>query len=101
MGNKPWEMLNGPDILGDDNFRSLLQSQNRGYDVDIPKRKQLLRHLPLAEIEGKGRKRGDWMREAYSEHGYTMQAIADYAGLHHSTVSLSIKEFDNNPPFKG
>jgi REP element-mobilizing transposase RayT len=100
IASKPWEMLNGPDILGDDDFRSALQSQNRGRDVDIPKRKQLLRHLPLAEIEGEGRERCDWMREAYCDHGYTMQAIADYAGLHHSTVSLLIKASDNNPRFK-
>ena len=100
MASKPWEMLNGPDILGDDDFRSALQSQNRGHDVDIPRRKQLLRHLPLEEIEGEGRERSDWMRDAYCEHGYTMQAIADYAGVHHSTVSLSIKEADKNPPFK-
>jgi len=93
-------MLNGPDVLGDDSFRSALQSQNKGHDVDIPKRKQLLRHLPLTEIEGEGRERSDWMREAYCEHGYTMRVIADYAGLHHSTVSLSIKELDNNPRIK-
>jgi len=36
------------------------------------------------------------MREAYRDHGYTMQAIADHAGLHHSTVSRLIKEGDDN-----
>jgi len=94
LGSKPWDMLNGPDILGDDNFRSALQSQVKGGDVDIPRRKQVLRHLPLAEIaEGD---RGAWMREAYCEHGYTMQAIAEFAGLHHSTVSRLIKEQSEN-----
>jgi len=100
MASKPWKALNGPDVLGNDDFRSALQTQNRGHDVGVPRRKQLLRHLPLAEIEGEGRERGEWMREAYCEHGYTMQAIADYAGVHHSTVSLLIKKADRNPPFE-
>ncbi len=67
---------------------------------DIPKRKKLLRHLPLAEIVGTGRTASEWMREAYRSHGYTMQMIADYAGLHHSTVSRLIKERDENAPNK-
>jgi len=36
------------------------------------------------------------MREAYWEQGYTMQAIADYAGLHPSTVNRLIKVGDKN-----
>ena len=36
------------------------------------------------------------MQEAYGEHGYTMQEIADYAGLHHSTVSRLIKKGEKN-----
>ncbi|MBL4775977.1 MAG: transposase [Mariprofundus sp.] len=92
---KPWDMLNGPDILGDDDFRRELQSQVRDCDIDIPKRKQLLRHLPLADIAAKKHDRGEWMREAYCEHAYTMQAIAGFAGLHHSTVSRLIKGHEN------
>jgi len=98
---KPWDMLNGPDILGDDNFRSDIQLHVKGFDIDIPKRKQLLRHLPLAAIATENRDRGEWMREAYCEDGYTMQAIGEFSGLHHSTVSLLIKHYENNPRFKG
>jgi len=101
LGYKPWDMLNGPDILGDDHFRSEMQSRVKEFDVDIPMRKQLLRHLPLAAIATKNKDRGEWMREAYCEHGYTMQAIAAFAGVHHSTVSRLIKDYDNNPRFKG
>jgi len=31
------------------------------------------------------------IREAYSEHGYSMAAIAEQAGIHYSTVSKIIK----------
>ncbi|TLS72798.1 hypothetical protein FE236_13450 [Mariprofundus erugo] len=92
----PWDQLNGPDILGDDLFRSRLQAAGSGETAGIPKRKQLLRHLPLSEIAQPDRERSDWIREAYREHGYTMQEIATYCGLHHSTVSRIIKSADEN-----
>jgi len=92
----PWGLLNGPDILGDDDFRSRMQAGNTDAVIGIPKRKQQLRHLPLADIARGDRERTDWMREAYREHGYTMQGIAEYAGLHHSTVSRLIKLGDEN-----
>jgi len=96
QGASPWAQLNGPDILGDDEFRERLQPAKRGVMIGIPKRKQLLRHLPLPEIAREGRERSAWMREAYREHGYTMQEIATYCGLNHSTVSRIIKSADEN-----
>jgi len=92
----PWDRLNGPDILGDDAFRGRLQEGNSTVAVGIAKRKRLLRHLPLSEIARADRERGDWIREAYREHGYTMQEIATYCRLHHSTVSRIIKFADEN-----
>ncbi|MDQ6950078.1 MAG: transposase [Mariprofundales bacterium] len=93
----PWQSLNGPDILGDDAFRGQLKGESDKIPVGITKRKALLRHLPLADISCGERARSDWMREAYQEHGYTMQEIATFAGLHHSTVSRLIKMEDENP----
>jgi len=92
----PWQGLNGPDVLGDDEFRSELQQFKGEGSREIPRRKQTLRHLPLHEIEGQGKPREVWMNEAYQEHGYTMQAIADHVGIHHSTVSRLIKRDDKN-----
>jgi len=92
----PWALLNGPDVLGDDAFRGKLQASHHEMATGIPKRKQILRHLPLSEIMQPGRERGDWMCEAYREHGYTMQEIATFSGLHHSTVNRIIKSSDEN-----
>lgn len=92
----PWEGLNGPDILGSDEFRGNLQQQKTSREHEIPRRKRILRHLPLAEIASADKDRSDWMREAYRDHGYTMQTIAEHAGLHHSTVSRLIKKGDEN-----
>ncbi|MBL4775729.1 MAG: transposase [Mariprofundus sp.] len=98
--SSPWDSLNGPDILGGDEFREHLQGEPGDVPVGIPKRKILLRHLPLADIAQRDRERSDWMSEAYREHGYTMQAIADFAGLHHSTVSRLLKVGRENAPNK-
>ncbi len=92
----PWELLNGPDILGDDEFRGRLQGEPGKIPIGIAKRKKLLRHLPLSEIAQANREQSDWMREAYREHGYTMQAIADFSSMHHSTVSRLIKAGDED-----
>jgi len=92
----PWKSLNGPDILGDDVFRGQLQGESDKIPVGIAKCKVLLRHLPLSDIASEGRVRSDWMREAYRQHGYTMQEIATFAGLHHPTVSRLIKIGDED-----
>jgi len=94
--DSPWASLNGPDILGVDEFRAQLQGEPDKAPIGIAKRKVLLRHLPLSDIAREDRERSDWIREAYREHGYTMQEIADYACLHHSTVSRLIKKGEEN-----
>jgi len=96
MANIPWKSLNGPDILGDETFRGQVRGESTKIPVGITKRKALLRHLPLSEIASKDRLRGEWMREAYREHGYTMQEIGYFAGLHHSIVGRLIKMEDKN-----
>lgn len=96
----PWQSLNGPDVLGDDDFRARLQQSIEGVPVGVARGKAILRHLPLDEIAQGGKEKGEWMLEAYCEHGYTMRAIAEFAGLHHSTVSKLIKEAGENSPIK-
>lgn len=95
----PWSDLNGADVLGDDEFRKELQGKIKSDD-EVPKRKKMLCCLPLAKLESLGDERNVWMREAYRNHGYTMREIAEYANLHHSTVSRLIKKGDENAPFK-
>jgi len=96
----PWLSLNGPDVLGDDQFRGRLQKDIVEIPIGVAKRKAILRHLPLSEIAQGEKERSKWMREAYCEHGYTMQAIAEFANLHHSTVSKLIKFADSDPQIK-
>ncbi|MDQ7004969.1 MAG: transposase [Ghiorsea sp.] len=94
--DSPWQSLNGPDVLGNDEFRARLQQGIGTVPAGVARGKAILRHLPLEEIAQGGKGRGRWMREAYCEHGYTMRAIADFSSLHHSTVSKLIKEAGDN-----
>jgi len=94
--DSPWDGLNGPDVLGSDEFRGGLPPQNSVSNQEIPRKKRILRHLPLSQIAAAHKEQTDWMREAYREHGYTMQAIADHAGLHLPTVSRWLKKGDRN-----
>jgi len=84
-------------VLGGDEFCCELQ-KHINPQADIPKRKKVLRHLLLSEIDSGDRGPGEWMGEAYREHGYTMRAIAEYAKLHHSTVSRFIKKGEGVAP---
>ena len=69
-------------ILGSDAFRNRLLG---GMKVILPA------SLSLAAIEARYAQRGAWMAAAYRDHGYTMQEIADHAGLHISSISKIIK----------
>ncbi len=93
-GITPWNLLNGSDVLGGDTFRKELEAYKGTNMRDIPKKKQILQQLSLSEILTWGETDGVWMREAYRSHGYTMQEIADFAGVHYSTVSRRIKKED-------
>ena len=69
---------------------------------EVPSRARRLAPATLAALRRRHRDRGEWMARAYREHGHTMRRIADAAGLHYSTVSKIIKEWEtqNNSTFK-
>ncbi len=59
-----------------------------------------MRRLAPASLESLRRDnpaRGAWMTRAYREHGYTMREIAAAAGLHYSSVSKLIKQWEQRP----
>jgi len=76
-------------ILGSDAFRNGLLG---GMKSSLPG------GLSLYAIEARYEQRGEWMAAAYRVHGYTMQEIADHAGLHLSSVSKIIKAWEGRGP---
>jgi REP element-mobilizing transposase RayT len=95
-GHKIWEDVKGQSILGDEEFVSRLIDYARGYEEvkEIPKAQRYLNRPNLGEIFknaiGEKRKRDRGIAEAVQRWGYSEKEVADYLGLHYSTVSKLI-----------
>ena len=63
---------------------------------EITKKQRYVTRLPLNEIfEPKDKKSRDQaMYEAHQQYGYTLKDIAEYIGVHYTTVSKVIKRID-------
>lgn len=93
----PWENLRGGVVLGEEAFAGqfqLLLSERRNLE-EIPRAQRLV-HRPaldrLLAIENCNRVRA--ARDAHIEWGYTLKEIAQFWGIHYSTVSRMIKKSD-------
>ena len=84
-------------FIGSDGFIAEIRSMIRGKkrdDSEIPISQRHPGRTPLPELAKTCESRGEWMYKAYREEGYTMKEIADYAGVHYSTVSRVIKQYE-------
>lgn len=97
----PWSSLAGRVFLGRDNF--VQQMQARLDDVkemrEVPKLERfasrpsldsLLADAQLASHQEKSKR----IYEAYRDYGYTQKDIADFLGIHYTTVSRRIKKVE-------
>lgn len=100
--SSPWDSLSGPDVLGGDAFREGLRAAAGTTSAEVPLRARLLAPASLDALRRRHRERGEWMARAYREHGHTMREIAEAAGLHYSSVSKIVKEWEGrkNSTFK-
>jgi len=96
-GKTIWDQLRGGVLLGGDRFvrklAPLLKDITR--QKDIPKAQRYVARPSLAKLF-KGAKRNKVKRDvqitkAYMEYGYTLGQIADYLGLHYSTISRIVR----------
>lgn len=88
-----WDDLRGQVFLGSEAFvermKKVIPNSERLREVPRVQRRPL--GEPLAHYKGMGRK---GMAAAYLSGDYTMQAIADYFGVHYSTVSRVVREYE-------
>jgi putative transposase len=94
----PWSAVRGQVLLGTDSFAEKMRPLLAGKEElkEIPRAQRLLHRPSLEKLFAKGVSgnkvmRDKTIRKAYSEHGYSMAAIAEHAGVHYSTVSKIIK----------
>jgi len=97
-GRRIWDDVKGQSILGGGDFVDRLIGYVRGYEEvkEIPKIQRYLNRPSLTEIfknaRGEKRKRDRGIAEAVKRWGYSGREVANYLGLHYSTVSRLINE---------
>jgi putative transposase len=96
-GRRIWDDVKGQSILGDGDFVNRLVDYARGYGEvkEIPKIQRYLNRPSLVEIfritRGEKRRRDRGITEAVKRWGYSEREVADYLGLHYSTLSRLIR----------
>ena len=89
----PWSNLRAQVFLGDEQFVHRMQShlQSARDDVQIPLPQRRPPPPPLAEIESRAPGRNAAIVAAYATGGYSYQQIADYFGMHFTTVGKIVR----------
>lgn len=95
----PWKNLKGQILLGGagfiENFRNLLSEKEE--IKEIPKVQRYLSRPNLEEIFNQERIKDKQMRDkqihkAIILYGYLLREVADYLGVHYTTISKALKE---------
>jgi putative transposase len=89
----PWDNLKGQVFLGDEQFVNRMQAhiQSGKDDVQIPLAQRRPKPPSLAEIEKRAPDRDAAIIAAYSTGGYSYPQIADYFGVHFTTVGRIVR----------
>ena len=95
----PWRELQGQILLGEDSFVERFKNLLGDKEAikEIPRQQRYAGRLKLKEIfkrKNSGGKKGrnQGIYDAHINYGYTLKEIADYLGIHYTTVSKVIKE---------
>jgi hypothetical protein len=100
-GVDAWAELRGGILLGSDEFVDKLKPLLSDYEAlkRVPRRERLATRPSLDELFSKVRDketRDQRIHAATRVHEYTLQAVADFLGLHYSTISMIAKRSAEN-----
>jgi len=94
----PLKAIKGQLFLGQDNFIDKIKHLMRGKEKlkEIPREQRYVTRPSLNEIlKPKDKKSKDQaMYKAHLQYGYTLKDIAEYIGLHYTTVSRAINKIE-------
>ena len=98
-GQSIWEKVKGQSLLGEDDFVKRIQRYLKGREEikEVPKSQRYMGRPSLERLfEGRIVREKRWRDrstvEAVEEWGYSQKEVADYLGLHYSTISRAIKQ---------
>ncbi len=91
-GGSPWSELQGQVLLGEEGFVEKFKEvlEDKREVTEIPRAQRYVNRPSLEKIfrGQKGKAQRDIsIHDAYTSHGYTLKEIADYLGIHYTTVS--------------
>lgn len=91
-----WQGLKNQIFLGDETFVNAMQKKIEAYGdmAEIPKAQHRPKAQPFAYYAKTYDNPREAMAAAFSSGGYTMKAIADEFGVHYSTVSRAVMQFE-------
>ena len=100
LKEKPWKGLISQIYLGSKDFvRRLTEGKER--IPEVPRRQWSGEPVPLEEIFGEGKSVDEGIAVAYLGEGYLLREIADYFGLHYSTVSRWLRRGERGQDSEG
>jgi putative transposase len=91
-GKGMWQEVKGQSILGENTFFEKLLAHIKAHEEtkEIPKRQRYAGRPALQEILGAGSPTDEEIRKAVMEHGYSQKEVAEFLGLHYSTISRRV-----------
>ena len=92
-----WKDVKGQSILGEDEFIERFLNHVKGYEEvkEIPKSQRYIGRPELAKLlKGAERRKeiSKKAKEAVDRYGYSQKEVADYLGIHYSTVSRMVNK---------
>ena len=96
--DSPLKLLNGQLFLGQENFIDKIKHLLRGKEKlkEITREQRYVARPPLNEIllHQDKKLKNQAIYQAYLKYGYTLKEIAEYIGVHYTTVSRVIKRIE-------
>jgi putative transposase len=93
-GEGLWKEVRGQSILGDSLFfeKVLIHVKAHENIEEIPRRQRYVGRPGLSEILTERKIRGKEIRAAVLEHGYSQKEVAEFLGVHYSTISRKVNQ---------
>jgi hypothetical protein len=96
--SSPWAYLSNQVFLGDERFvtemQALIDPEKSLAEVPLGQKRKMAK--PLGDYQMQYRSRDDAIYQAYRSGGYKMAELAEYFGLHYSSISKIIRRLEDS-----